>query len=309
MQKNLKKPPSVRIADADPESLFPSGLEYNPPASGMWNIVQMGMLIPCAHQIYGCAQGCLRGVILTAAEMNALERLSWISLTEEDMFNGTLEQSLIDGTAEIVDKLEQHPPVVLLFLSCMHLFVGCDFDAVIAALSERYPDICFVDCYMTPTMRETLPPVVQTCRQMYLPLQPLPKNPTAVGIIGNDRPTDEHSELVRIIRGAGFVLRDLTLCKTYEEYLQLAECALYLTYLPTASGAAELLRERFDTPVLYLPNSFDYGEITAHYKMLCDALGIPCPDFSAEIAAADAALDVSQGRFRSRYCSAGTAST
>ena len=291
MQKNLKKPPSVRIADADPECLFSSGLEYNPPARGMWNIVQMGMLIPGAHQIYGCAQGCLRGVILTAAEMNALERLSWISLTEEDMFNGTLEESLIDGTAEIVDRLEQHPPVVLLFLSCMHLFAGCDFDAVIAALSERFPDITFVDCYMTPTMRETLPPVVQTCRQMYLPLQPLPKNPKAVGIIGNDRPTDESSELVQIIRGAGFTLRDLTLCKTYEEYLQLAECSLNITYLPTASGAAELLRERFDTPSLYLPNSFDYDEITAHYQTLCDALGIPCPDFSADIAAADAALD------------------
>ena len=287
----LNNPPFVRIADADPAHLFPAGLEYNPPARGMWNIVQMGMLTPGAHQVYGCAQGCLRGVCLTAAEMNALDRLSWISLTEEDMFNGTLEQSLVDGVSEIVSQLDPHPPVVLLFLSCMHLFAGCDFDAVIADLSAAFPDICFVDCYMTPTMRESVPPVVQTCRQMYTPLKALPKNPKAVGIVGNDRPTDEDSELMKILRGAGFAVRDLTLCKTYDEYLQLADASLNLTYIPTAHAAGELLTERFETPCLHLPNSFDYDEIAGNYKTLCGALGISCPDFSAEMQAADRALD------------------
>lgn len=286
----LKKPPFRSIADADAEHLFPSGLEYNPPARGMWNIVQMGMLIPGAHQIYGCAQGCLRGVCLTAAEMNAIGRLSWISLTEEDMFNGTLEQSLVDGVSEIVSQLAPHPPVVLLFLSCMHLFAGCDFDAVIADLSAAFPDICFVDCYMTPTMRESVPPVVQTCRQMYTPLKALPKNPKAVGIVGNDRPTDEHSELMKLLRGAGFAVRDLTLCSTYEEYLQLADASLNLTYIPTAHAAGELLTERFGTPCLHLPNCFESDKITDNYRTLCDALGIPCPDFTAEIQAADQAL-------------------
>lgn len=288
----LNNPPFVRIADADPAHLFPAGLEYNPPARGMWNIVQMGMLIPGAHQVYGCAQGCLRGVCLTAAEMNALDRLSWISLTEEDMFNGTLEQSLVDGVSEIVTQLDPHPPVVLLFLSCMHLFAGCDFDAVIADLSDAFPDICFVDCYMTPTMRESVPPVVQTCRQMYTPLKALPKNPKAVGIVGNDRPTDENSELLKILRGAGFAVRDLTLCKTYDEYLQLADASLNLTYIPTAHAAGELLTERFETPCLHLPNSFDYDKIADNYRTLCDALGITCPDFRAEISAAEQALDM-----------------
>ncbi len=290
MQQELKNPPFVRIADADVSRLFQSGLEYNPPARGMWNIVQMGMLIPGAHQIYGCAQGCLRGVVLTAAEMNAIERLSWISLTEEDMFNGTLEQSLVDGVSEIVAQLDPHPPVVLLFLSCMHLFAGCDFDAVISDLSAAYPDICFVDCYMTPTMRESVPPVVQTCRQIYTPLKPLPKNPKAVGIVGNDRPTDEDSELMQLLRKNGFAVRDLTLCRTYDEYMQLADASLNLTYIPTAHAAAELLTERFDTPHLHLPNSFEYDKIAENYRALCEALGIPCPGFSAEMQAADDAL-------------------
>ncbi len=289
MQK-LEKPAAMRIAEAKPDGFFASGLEYSPPVRGMWNIVHMGMLVPEAHQIYCCAQGCLRGVILTAAEMNAMERLSWISLTEEDMFNGTLESAIVEGTAEIIEKLGTRPKMVPLFLSCMHLFAGCDFDGVIADLSARYPDITFVDCYMTPTMRTTISPVAQTCRQLYAGLRRLPENPNAVSLIGCDRPTDEDSELLRILRGAGLTLHDLTLCKNYDEYLQLGESRLNLYYLPTAHAAAEMLEETLGIPRLYLPARFDFDGLRENYRQLCDALGLVCPDFSSDIATADAAL-------------------
>ena len=52
---------------------FPAGLEFNSPAHGNWNIVHTGMLMPEAIQIYVCADNCMRGVVLTAAEMNAAE--------------------------------------------------------------------------------------------------------------------------------------------------------------------------------------------------------------------------------------------
>ena len=285
-----EKPASVRISDADPNGFFASGLEYSPPVRGMWNIVHMGMLVPEAHQIYCCAQGCLRGVILTAAEMNTMDRLSWISLTEEDMFNGTLETSIVDGTCEILEKLPYKPKMVPLFLSCMHLFAGCDFEGVIDDLNARYPDITFVDCYMTPTMRTTISPVAQCSRQLYMGLKPLPRNEKSVNIIGCDRPTDENSELVRIIRSAGLTLRDLTRCKTYDDYLQMAESRLNILYLPTAHAAADALEERLGIPQIYVPAHFLFDKITENYTRLCAALGIPCPGFDAEIAAAEQAL-------------------
>ena len=285
-----EKPASVRISDADAGGFFASGLEYSPPVRGMWNIVHMGMLVPEAHQIYCCAQGCLRGVILTAAEMNTMERLSWISLTEEDMFNGTLESSIVEGTCEIIEKLENTPKMVPLFLSCMHLFAGCDFEGVIDDLSAKYPEITFVDCYMTPTMRTTISPVAQTCRQLYMGLRPLPRNENCVNLIGCDRPTDAQSELVRIIRGAGLTLHDLPLCKTYNEYLQMAESKLNIGYLPTAHAALDALEERLGIPQIYLPAHFLYDKIAENYRQLCAVLGVPCPDFSGEIAEAEAAL-------------------
>ena len=73
----------VRISEIDFDNPFFDGLHYNAPARGVWNIVHTGMLIPEAHQIYVCAQGCLRGVILTAAEMNRMENMSWVALREQ----------------------------------------------------------------------------------------------------------------------------------------------------------------------------------------------------------------------------------
>ena len=70
---------------------FPGGLEYSAPARGVWNIVHAGMLVPQAHEIYVCAQGCLRGVVLTAAEMGASARFSTVTIEEHDLYDGNLE--------------------------------------------------------------------------------------------------------------------------------------------------------------------------------------------------------------------------
>ncbi len=287
----LDKPCCVKITDANRDELFPSGLEYNPPARGMWNIVHSGMLLPGAHEIFACAQGCLRGVILTAAEMLELDRLSWISVSESDMFDGTLESDIVDGVCEIIEKLDKRPPVILLYLSCIHLFAGVDFEAIIEELTKRHPDITFVDCYMTPTMRQTVSPVSKMSSQLYAALKPLPFNEKAVGIVGNDRATDDDSELIKIIKSAGREVRDITLCKSYEEYLSLAECALNISYIPTGHLAGEDLEQRLGAKHMHLPVRYSYDGLKENYKALCDELGIDMPDFTADIAAAEKALD------------------
>lgn len=293
MLKDLRheKPCMKKISETDKDNFFDSGLEYNTPVRGMWNIVHTGMLVPEAHEIFACAQGCLRGVILTAAEMLELDRLSWISVSESDMFDGSLESNIIEGVTEIIEKLDKKPRAILLYLSCIHLFAGVDFDAIINELSARFPEIDFTDCYMTPTMRQTISPVAKMAAQLYGGLKPLPKNPKSVNIVGNDRPTDEDSQLVKLIRGSGFTLRDICLCRDYDEYLQMAESALNIAYTPTGKNAAESLLERLGIPYLYLPVCFERESILQNYASLCEKLGIAVPDFSDEISAAEKALE------------------
>ena len=73
------------IKDAPFPAPFDPTLEYSAAVRGTWNIVNTGMLIPEAHEIFVCAQGCLRGVVLTAAEMGKMERFSSI-LCRKTMF-------------------------------------------------------------------------------------------------------------------------------------------------------------------------------------------------------------------------------
>jgi len=271
----------VAIHDASFPVPFVSGLEYNAPARGPWNIVHTGMLVPESHQVFACAQGCLRGVILTAAEMIAMDRMSWISVDQNDLFDGSLERNIVDGTAEIIRKLPKKPRAVLLFISCVHLFAGCDFEAMLDELCAMFPDIDFIDCYMNPTMRKSgLTPDQLMRRQLYAPFQPCPADKKTVNFIGNDRPTDETSELIQLIKNAGWELRDITLCRNYDEYMRMAKSELEITYLPTAKASGDALEKRLGRKHLYLPLSYNFDEIERNLNLLADALGVAAPDWT-----------------------------
>ncbi len=74
------------MEDASFPKPFASKLEYNSPVHGNWNIVHTGMQVPETIQIYVCAENCMRGVVLTAAEMNAADRFSYVIVEEKGSF-------------------------------------------------------------------------------------------------------------------------------------------------------------------------------------------------------------------------------
>lgn len=76
-----------------------SGIQF----PGAWELeyCHTGMLLPEAIQIYVCADNCMRGVVLTAAEMNAADRFSFVTVEEEDLLNGNLEDVTIEGVTDV----------------------------------------------------------------------------------------------------------------------------------------------------------------------------------------------------------------
>ena len=88
---------AVKIADASFPVPFGHRLEFNAPVHGTWNIVHIGMLVPQCHQIYVCADNCMRGVVLTAAEMGADDRFSSVLLEEDDLYDQNLETITIEA--------------------------------------------------------------------------------------------------------------------------------------------------------------------------------------------------------------------
>ena len=277
--------PHVRIADANFPAPFRSGLEYSSPARGTWNIVHTGMLIPEAHEIFVCAAGCLRGVVLTAAEMGTTDRFSTVAVRENNLLDGDMEDLVIEGVTDIINKLPKRPPAVLVYTSCVHHFTGVDLDMIYATLRSRFPDIDFTDCYMNPIMRKSgLTPDQLMRSRLYMLLHEREIDPEAVAIIGNDLPTDEDSDLMKILKGAGLKIHEITSCKTYEEYQQMAESRVYISYNPDAAPGGDMLSERLGGTHYALKFSFDYDEIDATFAGLAEVLGI-APRSSEEISA------------------------
>jgi hypothetical protein len=191
--------PGIRIADANIKQLFPEGLVYSSPARGTWTIAHTSMLIPGSHQIFVCPSCCLRGVVLSAEEMGAMERFSMLEFTDEHILKGDLESMIIEGVTEILHEMEKKPTCVLLYTSCVQHFLNIDLSLVYRESAARFPDIDFIDCYMLPTMRKHFTPEKMQWRQLYRAVQPLPVNEKAVNFIGSYYAIDADCELYDLL--------------------------------------------------------------------------------------------------------------
>ena len=264
----------VFIKEASFPVPFQPGLEFNSPAHGNWNIVHTGMLVPEAQQIYVCADNCMRGVVLTAAEMNAADRFSFVIVEEKDLLGGNLEDVTIEGVTDVLKRLDKKPKAVLLFTVCLHHFLGSDLDRIYGELEKRFPEIFFMRCFMDPIMQKTGPTPDQKLRlAMYDAVQERKADPKCVTVLGSDFALDEGSDICRILKKNEILLREIPTCETWEDYQNLGEGSLILNCYPAGKFGAEKQAERLERPFLYLPGSFDYGEIQEQEEKLLGMLG------------------------------------
>ena len=271
--RELSGKTEIFIKEASFPVPFQPGLEFNSPVHGNWNIVHTGMLVPEARQIYVCADNCMRGVVLTAAEMNAADRFSFVTVEEENLLNGNLEDVTIEGVTDVLNKLEKKPKAVLLFTVCLHHFLGCDLDRVYEELGTRFPEIVFVRCFMDPIMQKHgLTPDQKLRKAMYDPLITKEPDPLTVTLVGSDFVLDESSDIKRLLRSTGHTLRELPACKTWAEYQQLGSAEIFVSCYPPAKYGAAMLTERLNRTHLYLPGSFDYEEIKEEIRNLIKEL-------------------------------------
>ena len=286
----------VTIGEASFPAPFQSGLEFNSPAHGNWNIVHTGMLVPEAQQIYVCADNCMRGVVLTAAEMNAVERFSFVIVEEKDLLGGNLEDITIEGVTDVLNRLPKKPKAVLLFTVCLHHFLGSDLDRIYGELESRFSEIFFMRCFMDPIMQKTGPTPDQKLRRaMYDAVPEAEADPGCVTLLGSDFVLDADADIRRISEHNGFKLRETAACETWEEYQKLGEGSLIIDCYPAGKFGVQQQAERLGRPFLYLPGSFDYEEIQWQEEQLLEKLKelkgeITGPDIKKEIRLCEEAL-------------------
>lgn len=285
----------IAIRDAEFPAPFASELEFNSPVHGTWNIVHTGMQVPGAHQIYVCADNCMRGVVLTAAEMNAADRFSFVILKEEHLLNGNLEDITIEGVSDVIERLDQKPKAVFLFTVCLHHFLGSDLERIYGELEKRFPDICFVRCFMDPIMRKSgLTPDQKLRLSMYDPLKKMkitPAGERTVSILGSDFALDETADLKRLLRCNDYQIKESPACDSWEDYLSLADCRMMLNCYPSGKFGTEWHAKRLGRLFMYVPSSFDYEEITKQLESVSETLNcLGVLDYEGEKESCEAAL-------------------
>lgn len=287
----------IPIGEANERPLFVHSPEFNPPAHGVWNIVHVGMLVPEAHQIYVCGSNCMRGVVLTAAEMGAQDRFSMVLLEERDLTIGSIERVTIDGVAAVLDSLPSLPPVAMVFTVCTHRFVGCDLDYVYHQLERRFPAVRFLRCYMEPiTQKRGLSPDQRLRRTMFELLPDLPVQDRKAAVLGSDFALDADADLRRMLVNGGWELLEIQNYDSYEDMLSMGEARVMLSVYPKARYGAEHNAERLGRAHYHLPSSFSYEEIAGMEQWIAHELGLEPLDPVTEQAACEAALMAARER-------------
>jgi len=271
----------VMIGKADLSNLFKNGLEYAPPVRGKWNIVHIGFLIPESHQIFVCAESCLRGVVLTAHEAGAAKRFSTIAVEEEDVLEGDMETEIIEGVSDIIKRLETKPKAILVYTSCIQHFLGCDLDFVYQELKNRFPSIMFTDCYMTPITRKSgITPDEKMRMQLYSLIEKPEKMDTGITMLGNVIKLSETSDIIQLIKKSGRVYRDICLTKTWSEYQELGLSSDLIYIDDAAEKGAKELSSRLGKNLIKLITSFNFDQIDKNNKKLANLLAVEDFDFT-----------------------------
>ena len=229
---------------------FPHGLEYSPPCRGTWNIVHTGMLVPESHQIFICASGCLRGVVLTAAEMGLMGRFSSIELRETDLTGRDNERLILAGVADILARLPKKPRAVLLFPACVHHFLGCNLRYVYRELRAKYPDIDFAECFMDPIRQTRHLTPEERLRRAISRLLPERLKEKQAAFFGNNLKTAPESDAWRLLKESGWQVRDMAGCTSYAAFQELGASSLNLYTNPFSLPAVRDLKERLQQDYL-----------------------------------------------------------
>ena len=253
------------------------GLSYASPVRGVWNIVHIGTLVPEAHEVFVCPTSCLRGVVLTTAEMNAMDRLSTITVGEDNILDGDMEEALQRGCERIIRELPVRPRAMLVYTSCVHHFLAVNYQRVYKILREEFPDIDFIDCYMDPIMRRTKPAVPNLWRQIHRLLQPSAQKTDQANLVGNCFVYGQDCDLNVMLEKAGIRVMDVNTCRDYDTFLTMAQSPVNFTFHKTAGSAAADMKIRLGQEWIYMHPGYRYDRIDQDMRTAAAFFGIEPP--------------------------------
>ncbi len=266
------------------EPVFENILRYTAPSHGDWGIVRIASLVPESFTIFVCPFACGRHGALGAITQGFKHRLAYVYITQEDIIEG-YDQTLIQGVGEVFSRLARQPKAVMVYVSCLDDLIGTDLDALMEELHEKYPQTAFRAGHMNPiTMDSAAPPPVTTQDAMFSFLEASDEKNNNINLIGILENIDPENELWRAAREAGRGdLCHMSDFETFAGFQKMAQSSHNLVISPAGLLAAQNMQKKHGIPFLFLPVSYNIGEIAEQYKNFFKFVGSPFPtDFLQE---------------------------
>lgn len=235
-------------------------LSYSSACRGLWNIVHLATQVPGSHQIFVCPTSCLRGVVLTTAEMGCMDRLSTITVGEDNILEGDLEERILYGTRKIISSLKRRPSCIFIFTSCIHHFMQANYQRVYRLLRDEYPDIDFIDAYMNPIMRKKSPPIPTLQRQVYRMLNQTDLKMNTINFFDNwFKP--EYNDIYDHVIKQNIQINDFSMIQTYEQYKTMNQAIYNIGFHAFGQMAGKDMQYRLNIPYYYIQQTYDFNQI------------------------------------------------
>lgn len=268
------------------ENVFNRSLFYSSPAHGGWGVLKAAQLLPESYHLFISPAGCGRHGALGACLDGRKNRVSYLFLKEEDIVSGGYEDTLIEAVQKLLTHLEKcgrTPKVLGIFVSCIDDLLGTDHDALLAELSELYPNMRFRFNHMNPTSTDTsVPPAVNVQNKNYSMLDVTNEKDKGVNIIGNFAPIRPNSELFTMLREMGASdVRHISDYDTFAGYQDMAKSCLNLVVAPSGKYSAINMEKKHKMPYELVFTTFKLDEIKKNYETLAKFFGVQCPDVTA----------------------------
>lgn len=245
-------------------------LHFNGPGAAGFGVKRTAMLLPESVMLLVAPSCCGRHGTVTGNNTGFDDRMFYLQITERDLVTGKY-LSRIPEAAKLVAA--RGPKVIFLCMTCVDAIMGTDLERI-ARKVETETGIKTVGSFMDPISREgRKAPMVSVRRGIMGALEPLEAgtglDKKAVNIIGDYVPVDAESDLYKAFADKGFEkVRQISACRTYEEYKQMNQASLDVVISPQGVAAAADMEKKLGIPYVHLRNCFGPGRIEKEYQKL-----------------------------------------
>lgn len=257
----------------------PATLAFNSPGAEGFGVKRAGLAIPDSVMLLVAPGCCGRNTSLISRMPEYDHRFFYLMMNETDVVTGRHLKKIPEAVKEVVESLEKRPSVVMICITCVDALLGTDMERV-CRKAEDAVGIPVRPCYMYALTREgRKPPMVHVRQSLYSLLESKKKNARAVNILGYFAHLQDDCELYDLLGKIGIQkIREISRCRDYEEYLQMAEANFNLVLNPEARFAAKDFEERLKIPSIELRRLYQIEKIHRQYAALGKVLGTEIDD-------------------------------